>query len=327
LDFTNTETVFNDSSIDVDFRVESNDQSDMFFVDAGNNRVGIGTNAPVNTLDVIDNGGGAAVVGRIRNEGGAAGDDATLELSIATASEEMRILFSDSSGTAGQIVVDGGDNSMAFETGTSEAMRIASAGDLLLGTTSLLSDGKLSVAANLGTRTCSTMKNTASQGSGHTYIRFTNSSNAIAGSIQHTGTTTTNYGTSSDYRLKQDVEDMTGAIDRVKALAPKRFAWLADDDDRKVDGFLAHEAQTVVPEAVTGTHNEVETWTQQQIDDGDAPDGTSAGDNKLDGDGNTIPVMQQIDQSKLVPLLTAALKEAVAKIESLEARVTTLEGE
>ena len=73
---------------------------------------------------------------------------------------------------------------------------------------------------------------------------------------------------------------MTGAIDRVKALA-KRFNFIVDADTT-VDGFLAHEAQTVVPEAVIGTHNEVETWTQQQIDDGDAPDGTSAGDNKLD---------------------------------------------
>jgi hypothetical protein len=88
---------------------------------------------------------------------------------------------------------------------------------------------------------------------------------------------------------------------------------------------LAHETQTVVPEAITGTHNEVETWTQQEIDDGDAPDGTSAGDNKLDGDGNTIPVMQGIDQSKLVPLLTAALKESIAKIETLETKVAALE--
>ena len=86
-----------------------------------------------------------------------------------------------------------------------------------------------------------------------------------------------------------------------------------------------HEAQAVVPEAVTGTHNEVKTWTQQEIDDGDAPDGTSAGDNKLDDDGNTIPVMQGIDKSKLVPLLTGALQEAIAKIETLETKVAALE--
>ena len=73
----------------------------------------------------------------------------------------------------------------------------------------------------------------------------------------------------------------------------------ADPDDTTVDGFLAHEAQAVVPESVTGTHNEV------------------------DDDGNAV--MQGIDQSKLVPLLTAALQEAIAKIETLETKVTALE--
>jgi hypothetical protein len=91
----------------------------------------------------------------------------------------------------------------------------------------------------------------------------------------------------------------------VKALAPKRFNFIADADTT-VDGFLAHEAQAVVPEAVTGTHNEV------------------------DANGNAV--MQGIDQSKLVPLLTAALKESITKIEALEtsnadliARIETLE--
>ena len=91
---------------------------------------------------------------------------------------------------------------------------------------------------------------------------------------------------------------MTGAIDRVKALAPKRFNFIADADTT-VDGFLAHEAQAVVPEAVSGSHDEV------------------------DDDGN--PVMQGIDQSKLVPLLTGALQEAIAKIETLETKVAALE--
>ena len=116
---------------------------------------------------------------------------------------------------------------------------------------------------------------------------------------------------------------LSNAITRVKTLAPKRFNFIADANTT-FDGFLAHEAQAVVPEAVIGTHNEVETWTQQQIDDGDAPDGTSAGDNKLDEDDNTIPVMQGIDHSKLVPLLTGARQEAIAKIETLETEMTAL---
>ena len=120
---------------------------------------------------------------------------------------------------------------------------------------------------------------------------------SVVGNINVTSTTT-NYVTSSDYRLKENVVDLDGAIVRVKQLAPKRFNFTVDADTT-VDGFLAHEAQTVVPEAVTGTHNEV------------------------DDDDNAV--MQGIDQSKLVPLLTAALQEAIAKIETLETKVAALE--
>ena len=130
-------------------------------------------------------------------------------------------------------------------------------------------------------------------------------SGTIVGRISVSGSSTT-YSTTSDYRLKENVVNLDGAIDRVKQLTPKRFNFITEPDET-VDGFLAHEAQTVVPEAVIGTHNEV------------------------DDDGNAV--MQEIDQSKLVPLLTAALQEAITKIEtletqnaSLEARLTALEG-
>ena len=111
---------------------------------------------------------------------------------------------------------------------------------------------------------------------------------ASVGTISVT-TTATAYNTSSDYRLKENVVDIADGITRVKQLAPKRFNFIADADTT-VDGFLAHEAQAVVPEAVTG---------------------------EKDGEE-----MQGIDQSKLVPLLTAALQEAIAKIETLEQRLT-----
>jgi hypothetical protein len=119
-------------------------------------------------------------------------------------------------------------------------------------------------------------------------------SNSKVGSIAVTASATS-YNTSSDYRLKENVVDIDDGITRVKQLAPKRFNFIVDADTT-VDGFLAHEAQTVVPEAVTGTHNEV------------------------DDDGNAV--MQGIDQAKLVPLLTAALQEAIAKIETLEQRLS-----
>ena len=193
----------------------------------------------------------------------------------------------------------GGGGHIDFEINDGTKMTLDTGGHLLLNTLTEVSDGRLSIQEALNTGVGISIKNSVAQGAGHTYIRFLNTSTAVAGSIQQTGTTTTSYGTSSDYRLKQGVEDMTGAIERVKALAPKRFQFIADADTT-VDGFLAHEAQTVVPEAVMGTHNEV------------------------DDDDN--PIMQQIDHSKLVPLLTAALKEAITKIEALEARIKTLEG-
>jgi hypothetical protein len=147
-------------------------------------------------------------------------------------------------------------------------------------------------------------------------------SGANVGNIS-VATSSTSYNTSSDYRLKENVVDLTGASARVNQLDVKRFNFIADDTNTLVDGFLAHEVATVVPEAINGTHNEVEVWKADE----ELPDGVSAGDNKLDDDGNTIPVYQGIDQSKLVPLLTAALQEALSEIASLKTRVQSLEDE
>jgi hypothetical protein len=126
---------------------------------------------------------------------------------------------------------------------------------------------------------------------------FLNSSSSGIGNIFCTSSSTA-YNTSSDYRLKENVVAVTDGISRLLQLKPSRFNFIVDPD-HTVDGFIAHEVQAVVPEAIHGTKDEV------------------------DDDGN--PVYQGIDQSKLVPLLTAALQEAIAKIESLEARLTALE--
>ena len=116
------------------------------------------------------------------------------------------------------------------------------------------------------------------------------------GSISCSGSATS-FATSSDYRLKENVTDMIGAITRVKNLKPKRFNFKIDSSTT-VDGFLAHEASEIVPEAVTGEKDAMK-------------------------DGEIDP--QGIDQSKLVPLLTGALQEAIAKIEVLESKVAALE--
>jgi hypothetical protein len=133
--------------------------------------------------------------------------------------------------------------------------------------------------------------------SARTHIRF-NNGNGNVGYILTDGSSTT-YSTSSDYRLKENVVLLTGAIDRLQQIPVHRFNFIADPD-KTVDGFLAHEAQEIVPECVTGEKDAV------------------------DDDGN--PVYQGIDQSKLVPLLTAALQEAIGRIETLEAEVSALKG-
>jgi hypothetical protein len=138
-----------------------------------------------------------------------------------------------------------------------------------------------------------------STGVGGSNAVFFFNNGATVGSIS-TSSSSTSYNTSSDYRLKENVVPLTGAVNRLNQLQVHRFNFIADPD-KIVDGFIAHEAQAVVPECVTGTKDEV------------------------DADGN--PVYQGIDQSKLVPLLTAALREAMERIETLEAKVAALEGQ
>jgi hypothetical protein len=137
--------------------------------------------------------------------------------------------------------------------------------------------------------------------------------NAGGGSVQ--------YNTSSDYRRKENIEDLTSATDRVKELKPKRFNFKDDPNKKLRDGFLAHEVTSIVPEAVSGEKDAVEKYKEGQ----DIPEGKNVGDNILDEEGNTIPDYQGLDHSKLVPVLTAALKEAITKIETLETRIKTLE--
>ena len=195
---------------------------------------------------------------------------------------------------SGSMEMQSADIIKFLTSGANERMRLNTSGNLLLGTASDISPGqRLAVKysyTNSGAAWESDNVNV------HNAIVFKNP-NGTVGTIR-TAASAVQYNTSSDHRLKENVADMTGAIARVKQLAPKRFNFIADDTVT-VDGFLAHEAQAVVPEAVSGTYNEV------------------------DDDGNAV--MQGIDQSKLVPLLTGALQEAIAKIEALEARVTALE--
>jgi hypothetical protein len=200
LDILPTETVFNQDGVSINFRVETDNSSNTFFVDGGNDRVYVGDNT---------------------------GTD----------------LF--------------------YITGKAEST---------------------AMGIKIGTN-------------GYNAIEFDNATGSLVGRIT-TSSGSTAYVTSSDYRLKENVADMTGATARLKQLKPKRFNWISDDTNTPLDGFLAHEVSSVVPEAVAGEKDAVH------------PDGHHEA-------GQIDP--QGIDHSKLVPLLVKTIQE-------LEARITTLEG-
>tara|TARA_R100000234_G_C4993547_1_gene176723 strand:- start:639 stop:1694 length:1056 start_codon:yes stop_codon:yes gene_type:complete len=205
-------------------------------------------------------------------------------------------------------------------------------------------DHKLSIQ-KFGSGRCLGLGTTAST---NTVMASLVNGNGTVGTINTAGSATS-YNTSSDYRLKENVTGITDGITRVKQLNPSRFNFKADADT-KVDGFLAHEAQTVVPEAVTGTKDETRSvsnvvlsadgkilardvlqsdWTAGKLPttdtDGNKVDALYPSDSTWAA-SHTEPIYQGIDQAKLVPVLTAALQEAIAKIETLETKVAALEG-
>jgi hypothetical protein len=260
--------------------------------------VGIGTSTPTSSFSNADD----LVVGD-----GSGHRGMTI---LAGTSSISGIEFSDGTGsdaakTAGGIRYDHSGSYMRFNTNDgSERMRIDSSGNLLKNTTSTISTGSASdLGIQLGANNQAIFIASggpavliARQNATGEAVRFGNQGASDVGSIDVT-TSSTSYTTSSDYRLKENVVAISDGITRLKTLKPSRFNFKVDKDTT-VDGFLAHEV-TAVPEAITGTKDEV------------------------DSDNN--PVYQGIDQSKLVPLLTAALQEAIAKIETLETKVAALE--
>jgi len=194
-----------------------------------------------------------------------------------------------------------------------ERMRIDSSGAVLINTTSATGTSKLVVESDTTTINPLTLSNTRTSSNTDYAILFYRAG-SLVGSVQ-TSLSATSYVTSSDYRLKENVTTSWDATSRLKQLKPSRFNFKADKDTT-LDGFLAHEVSSVVPEAITGTKDAVEVWKKED----ELPEGVSVGDNKLDDDGNTIPIMQGIDQSKLVPLLVKTIQELEARIAVLEAK-------
>jgi len=302
--------------------------------DSGN--VGIGTSSPAQLLSVeqsstgtVDTlvkntGTGASANARVMSfVSGASGGDPSIGVGITGVQDYFwRIDNSDS-------------DKLKLDSNGTTRMTIDSSGRLLVNATSPLYTGSRAEIHTDGS-SWTTIRNTDATTAQQFSMVFARSSSTV-GSINTTNTSTV-YVTSSDYRLKENVTGITDGIQRVKQLNPSRFNFIADADTT-VDGFLAHEAQTVVPEAVTGTHNGTEAIGDiTDADNNTVETGVVEPDTLEDGHTwtatGTQPVYQGIDQAKLVPLLTAALQEAIAKIETLEAqnadfetRLTALEAE
>jgi hypothetical protein len=246
--------------------------SNKAYIDSSGN-FGIGTSSPQGPLDVRGNG----YFNSLRLNGSNTTDtvfQSTGDLGIAAASASNILL----------------------RTNNSERARITSGGNWLVGTTSTF-DVTAGAITQLSGQ-CA-VYNT---GSPNTLMSFYNSSqSARVGFIGSSGNST-QYNSGSDYRLKDNVTNMSGALSKLLTLRPVTFTWKVSPEVGVVSGFIAHELDEVVPESVSGEKD------------------------AMCSDGVT-PNYQMVDQSKLVPLLTAAIQEQQAIITALTARVEALESQ
>jgi hypothetical protein len=247
--------------------------SKNLLLNANGGKVGIGINAPTKTLQI---------------ESGSTDNDG-LFLSHSSGTIYAKLAINDPGTDNDTLFGSVSNNGLRFQTNNTTRMTLKSDGKLAINTTGL-NNSFVSTGIDIDAGTGVGI--TINRGSDGDIITFKkDNGSGIVGGISITSTSTA-FNTSSDYRLKENVDYTWDATTRLKQLKPARFNFIIDETNTLVDGFLAHEVSGIVPEAITGEKDAV------------------------DGEGN--PEYQGIDQSKLVPLLVKTIQE-------LEARITALE--
>ena len=341
--------IVSDTSGEIDLQIDASTKVHM----ASDGKVGIGTNAPESGFHLTDGTNVIAPQNANRTatliiEGGSE----TADLQFLTSQNYNHIFFGDAAdANVGSIVYDHTNNSMQFSTNASEKMRIDTDGFIGVGITSIQAHlhvdsedtgstfGRAALAVTTGDPTVDSSNQLVvcaftgdSDCTNGTFISFRDSGGEI-GHITCNGTSSVQYSTSSDYRLKENVEYTFDATSRLKQLKPCRFNFKADTD-KTVDGFLAHEVSSIVPEAISGTKDETKevknvvkkadgTMIHENVTEAEWTQGKTDGIYENDTTWSaeaTVPQYQGIDQSKLVPLLVKTIQE-------LEARITALESE
>jgi len=295
-----------DTSGEIDLQIDASTKVHM----ASDGKVGIGTSSPSKPLQVKQTAAGSGLS----------------QTDIRATRDEYGADFSGyiDQGVGHGAIISSVDNGTA-----TERMRIDNNGVLMIGTTAAYSDGSigrgaLQVDGRSGSRTGLTLRAKSTDGSSfvtsNVSLLGVVNGNGFIGGISANGTTTT-FATSSDYRLKENVSYTFDATSRLKQLKPARFNFIADADTT-VDGFLAHEVSSIVPEAITGTKDATRDIGTIKDAEGKVLNENVIEAEKKDGQTwektATENVNQGIDQSKLVPLLVKTIQE-------LEARITALE--
>jgi len=319
----NAGVVFNESSADVDFRVESNDDADMFVVNGGTNRIGVGTNAPDVPLHVKLSGQDANVRIQAESDGNASRVQLYANNVSGASFNSIQSYVNGDSTPQWEITGPEGsiEDTLDIHTGGVRRIRFDNGGRLAIGNTD--TNAKITVSQNGNALNLMRLQNTDGTNNAR-FIQFANSSNTDCGHIDQVNATTIAYNTTSDYRLKQNIDYTFDATTEVKKLKPCTFSWKHDDTNKSVYGFLAHEVSEIVSEAVSGAKDATRDIGTIKNRKGDitaenAPQAQANTDeNETWEKTGTENVYQGYDPGKLVPLLVKTIQE-------LEARITALE--